>query len=106
MVGGKKIMAFPVTGKFAVSQADEVLTAAYGQIVFKQKVRQITVVNDGAPGDSDVIVSFNGEDVNMIVHPGDSCSTGPLLDAWFYDIWIKSSAAVNIPDYMVLSSEK
>ena len=99
-------MAFPVTGKFKVSQADEVLTVAYGQIIFKQKVRSYCIKNLGAVGDSDVVFSLNGTDDNGSVQPGDVYWSEPLIDGWYYDIYVKSSAAVLIPNYEVMSSEK
>lgn len=99
-------MAFPVTGKFRVSQADEALTATYGQIVFKQKVRSFTIKNLGAVGDSDVIYSLNGTDDNGSIQPGQAYWNAPLLDGWYYDIWVKSSAAIKIPNYEVMAQEK
>lgn len=105
-------MAFPVTGKFKVTQADAVLTIAFGKITFgtasggAQRVRGWQVHNEGAPGDSDVIVSLNGTEDNFVIHPGDVAWSEPMIDAWYTDLYVRSSAAVLIPNYTVCSSEK
>ena len=99
-------MVFPVTGKYLVSQSDATLTNAYGKITFNQAVRQICVINDGNFGESDVYVSFDGTNDYVCVKAGDSWCSDPLLDGWIRDLWVKSSAAVLIPNYRVMSMPK